>query len=323
MVRGSPTERDRQRAAGTHAASRSNGARLPVRAVHMSSGNHGQDPSGRPLRSALLRSRMGLLPRAPPMPDHHAMQVIARNAATRGDRIAVVRMGLSAILLLVAGVMVGWLCLGTPVISELQPQGRPSPLEVATGIMAWAFAIVVPAGFLLIGLARVAATLDAAASLRPRTVSPRLAKALGQDHLAATDLVIPGGRRIHELIMGPFGMVVLGDVPPASISRHVGSRWELRDGRGRWIPIEAPLDRAERDAERLRGWLTTDDRDFLVRVYAAVVTDDRSVQRTPGCAVVAPRDLPAWVTGLPVQRGLTPSRMARLTELIRSVAGVD
>ena len=35
------------------------------------------------------------------------------------------------------------------------------------------------------------------------------------------------------------------------------------------------MDRAARDAERVRGWLGTYDRDFLVRVYAAIVTDDR------------------------------------------------
>ena len=94
----------------------------------------------------------------------------------------------------------------------------------------------------------------------------------------------------------------------------------MRGSRGRWIPIEAPLDRAARDAERVRGWLATDDRDFLVRVYAAVVTDDERVERTPTCAVVRPGDLAAWLEALPGQRGLTPDRRERLVELIRSVA---
>src|SRR4029079_13785356 len=114
---------------------------------------------------------------------------------------------------------------------------------------------------------------EAVLAARPTAVTPRLAKALGSDPLAATDLMLPGGRRIHELVLGPFGIVVLGDVPPPGVSRHVGSRWEIRGARGRWIPIEAPLDRASRDAERVRGWLSTHDRDFLVRVYAAIVTD--------------------------------------------------
>ena len=72
-------------------------------------------------------------------------------------------------------------------------------------------------------------------------------------------------------------------------------------------PIEAPLDRASRDAERVRGWLASDDRDFVVRVYAAIVTDDKTVDRTPACAVVAPAELAGWIAALPPQRGLNES----------------
>ena len=116
-------------------------------------------------------------------------------------------------------------------------------------------------------------------------------------------------------------MLVIAVVPPPSITRHVGSRWEIRDERGRWLPIEAPLDRATRDAERVRGWLASDDRDFLVRVYAAIVTDDRTVERTPACAVVAPADLADWIAALPAQRGLSPERRERLAETIAETAG--
>ncbi len=248
------------------------------------------------------------------------MQVIAANTATRSDQLALVRSALSAVLLVAAGILVGWLCLGTPLIAAFQPHGRPSAVEIGAGVLAWGFAIVAPTGFLLFGVARIASTIDMASTLRPGTVTPTLARALGPDHLAATDLLLPGGRRIHEMVVGPFGIVVLGDVPPPRVSRHVGHRWEVRDHRGRWIPIEAPLDRAARDAERVRGWLATDDRDFLVRVYAAIVTDDRRVERTPACAVVPPDELAAWLAALPVQRGLTPSRRDRLHDLIRSVA---
>jgi hypothetical protein len=70
----------------------------------------------------------------------------------------------------------------------------------------------------------------------------------------------------------------------------------------------------------VRGWLTHDDRDFLVRVYAAVVTDDRRVERSATCAVVPPRELTAWLAGLPAQRGLTAERRERLVEHLRSAA---
>jgi hypothetical protein len=94
----------------------------------------------------------------------------------------------------------------------------------------------------------------------------------------------------------------------------------MRDDRGRWIPIEDPVQRAARDAERVRGWLGTEDRDFLVRVYAAVVTGDPTITRSPNCAVVAPADLAAWLEALPAQRGLTAQRREHLAELVRQVA---
>ena len=107
--------------------------------------------------------------------------------------------------------------------------------------------------------------------------------------------------------------------PPPSAGTSAAS-WEIRGERGLWTPIEPPLDRAARDAERVRGWLSTHDRDFLVRIYAAVVTDDQRVERTATCAVVPPRQLAAWLESLPAQRGLTPDRRSRLVELVRSVA---
>ena len=249
------------------------------------------------------------------------MQVIAAHVPNaRSGRLAVVRSAATAILLLIAGAMLAWLCLGTSLVNQFIPDGRPSTMQMAVGVGVWGFAILVPAAFVLIGFARVAATIEAASALRPTSVTPRLAKALGPDHLAATDLLLPGGRRIHELVLGPFGIVVLGDVPPASVTRHVGSRWEVRDNRGRWIPVEAPVERAARDAERVKGWLSTHDRDFVVRVYAAIISDDPHTDRTPACAVVPTPDLAGWLEALPAQRGLTAERRERLVELIRSVA---
>jgi hypothetical protein len=249
------------------------------------------------------------------------MQIVA--APTPGgisNRVAAARSLAIGVLLVTSGLAIGWLCLGTPLVSEVMPSGRPSAAQVVGGILAWGFAIAVPAIFLVLGLARLASIVEAGVSAGPRRMTPQIAGLLGADHLAATDLVIPGGRRVHELVLGPFGIVVLGDVPPPSITRHVGMRWEIRDERGRWIPIEDPLQRTVRDAERVRSWLATDDRDFLVRVYAAVVTDDGRVGRSPACAVVAPSDLAGWLEALPAQRGLTAERRGHLAELVRSLA---
>ena len=249
------------------------------------------------------------------------MQIVgARNPTDLGHRVAVARSVAVAVLLLAAGASLAWLSLGTSLVSGFIPIGRPSALEIAGGIVVWGFAIVVPAAFLIMGVARLAAVIDSLSAQRPRRVTPTLASALGPDHLAATDLLLPGGRRVHELVLGPFGIVVLGAVPPPSFSRHVGGKWEVRDERSRWIPIEDPVQRASRDAERVRGWLATDDRDFFVRVYAAIVTEDPRVDRSSTCAVVRPAEMQAWLEALPAQRGLTPARRDHLVELIGSVA---
>jgi hypothetical protein len=249
------------------------------------------------------------------------MQVIAVPSQARlADRVAVVRSLTMGLLLIVAGLALGWLAFGTPMIQRFLPSGHLGAIQVASGIAVWGLSIVLPAALVIVGFSRLASIVEVLAASRPRRITPTLAKALGPDHLAATDLLLPGGRRLHEMVLGPFGIVVLGDVPPASATHHVGGRWEVRDGRGRWVPVESPVQRAARDAERVRGWLATDDRDFLVRVYAAVVSEDRSIERSPTCAVVPPGELAAWLEALPVQRGLTAQRREHIVELIRTLA---
>jgi hypothetical protein len=250
------------------------------------------------------------------------MQVIAAAPPVSfSARFAVARSAVVAALLVVAGASLAWLFVATPIVNSLMPADQASTAQAAIEILAWVVAIVVPAGLLLIGVARIAETVEAAAALRPRSLTPALRAALGPDQLAATDLRLPGGRRIHELVLGPFGIVVIGEVPPPSFSRAIGGRWEIRDEGGRWIPVEGPTDRTARDAERIRGWLSTDDRDFVVRVYAAVISDDPRVTRTPSCAVIAPIDLAGWLAGLPAQRGLSAERRERLGDLVREAAG--
>src|SRR5690242_13731524 len=117
------------------------------------------------------------------------MQVIVADAPrSRSDRLAVMRSAAVAVLLLLAGGLLAWLCLGTPLINSFIPEGRPSTFQTVLGVMAWGFAILVPAGFVLFGVARIAATIDAAGALRSTAVTPTLARALGPEHLAATDL---------------------------------------------------------------------------------------------------------------------------------------
>jgi hypothetical protein len=249
------------------------------------------------------------------------MQVItAAPPATPLQRLAVARSAVVAILLVVTAASLAWLFVGTPVIAVLIPDGRPSDSQVIFDILVWTAVLVVPACLLLIGVTRLVDAFQSAAALRPRPLSPAVRSALGEGTLAATDLHMPGGRRVHELVLGPYGIVVIGEVPPRSISRNVGPRWEIKGARGRWVPVENPVDRTARDAERVRGWFAADDRDFVVKVYAVVVADDDRVQRTPTCAVVRPVDFAAWLGALPPQRGLTPARRERVEQMVREVA---
>ncbi len=248
------------------------------------------------------------------------MQVIAAPGSSRLlQRLAIVRGFMVGALLLVVGGALAWVVVSTPVISDFIPSGRPTPIQVVLGIAAWGFAIVMPAVFAIMGIVRLASAMGRVGEMEPRRFTASLARALGPDHLAAANLVLPDGRPIHEVVLGPFGLVVLGDVPPRQATRHHGTYWEARIDRNRWIPIEDPVHRATRDAERVRSWLAMDDRDFLVRVYAAIVTTDATIQRSAECAVLAPEQLGGWLEALPEQRGLTPQRRERLEEMLRSL----
>lgn len=250
----------------------------------------------------------------------HPMQVIAAPASSRWEALAIMRSALVASLLILAGVALAWAFLATSLVWSLVPSGRPTGAQVVLGVAGLSFAILLPAGMIVLGALKASSTLRSIGARRPRHALPHLAHALGPDHLAAEDLMLPDGRRIHELILGPFGVVVLGAVPPASVSRHVGRRWEIRDDRGRWLPIEPPVERAARDAERVRRWLGSLGDDFVVKVHAVIATDDQRVERTPSCAVVASRELATWLEGLPPQRGLTAGRRERVAARIRDIA---
>ena len=125
----------------------------------------------------------------------------------------------------------------------------------------------------------------------------------------AADVIPSEGRAIPELAIGPFGAAVLYALPGGRQYRQVGTAWEHRTRDG-WVPMDNPLEEANRDAERVRRWFSIADLDFVVRVYAALIVGDGSVQRSPTCAVVTPDQLPAWIAALPSQRSLTAGATA-------------
>jgi hypothetical protein len=101
------------------------------------------------------------------------------------------------------------------------------------------------------------------------------------------------------------------------MSRGVRS-WEVRVGNGYIRTIENPLERAAHDAERVRTWLSPDDGDIVLKVYAAVVGSDPNVQRTPAVALLAPSQVAEWLSSLPPQKSLDKGRTDRLVKEIRA-----
>ena len=132
----------------------------------------------------------------------------------------------------------------------------------------------------------------------------------------------PTGRPIPELVIGPFGVAVIHELGRREAIRQVGTSWERKTREG-WLPTEHPLDAAERDAERVRHWLTTGDLDFVVRVHAALITADPSMLRSPLCAVITEAQIPDWIAALPRQRTLTEGRRQQIVARVRGAVATD
>jgi hypothetical protein len=247
------------------------------------------------------------------------MQIISRPGMPRPRALAMLVSGtVAGAVLVVAGLAIAYLVFATPLVERLVPAGRPSTGQTVAGVVAWSIAIFGPALFLFVGTARLARVLgDVGSRKHTGSVTSRHARALPADTVIATGVDLGDGRPIPEIVIGPFGAAVIRELPPPSLTRQRHGRWELRTREG-WLPIENPLERAARDAERVRRWFSHDDNDFLVKVHAAVVAPSADLARTPGCAVITADQVPAWLASLPGQRSLTPARRERLLEMVRT-----
>jgi hypothetical protein len=251
------------------------------------------------------------------------MQVLTSTHAKAGrpSRVAVVSAASLGIALVVTSAALLYLVFVANFLDRFMPTGRPTTFELVSGALAWTFALTAPAGFGLVGLARLATAFDRAKARRPRiTPAVRLRRAIGDDHIVATALRLPDGSTVlPELVVGPFGAAIIEELPPvgAVMSRGVRS-WEVRVGNGYIRTIENPLERAAHDAERVRHWLNPDDSDMVLKVYAAVVGTDPNVQRSPSCALIAPSQVAEWLSSLPPQRSLDKGRTDRVVKQIRA-----
>lgn len=251
------------------------------------------------------------------------MQVLAssRARADRPSRLALASALVVGVSLVAASAFLLYLVFGANFIDRFMPRSRPSTWELVSGALAWTFALTAPAGFGLIGIARLATAYERWSARKPRaTPALRLRRAIGDDHVVATGVRLPDGSRVlPELVIGPFGAAIIEELPPASavLSRGVRS-WEVRVGSGQIRTIDNPLALAAHDAERVRGWLSPDDGDRVTKVYTAVVGNDPKVQRTPNVAVLAPSQVADWLQSLPPQKSFDAGRRDSLVKQVRA-----
>ncbi len=222
-------------------------------------------------------------------------------------------------VLVVAGLLAYYATIATPMVSTLAPGATGSGGSVGIGFGIWGFAMLAGGGLLVAGTSRLAWLL-AILRHRPARGGPAataLASA-ADEVVVASNVVLADGTVVPELVIGAFGAAVVHAMPPSRPIRH-GARWETRTSDG-WMPMDDPLEAAARDADRVRRWLSVADLDFVVRVYAAVVVDDRTIQRSARCATITPEQIPGWIAVLPRQRTLTKGRRDRLLALAQSPA---
>ena len=249
------------------------------------------------------------------------MQLIQPTRARRPARWPVVRSLIVGVVLLGGGIALAWISFATPLVRGLTPAVlRPTPEQVILGGAVWAAWLVAPGCFAFVGIVRLYLLFDALFARSNVGVVKRSASRLSDDYVVAPAIRLPNGRRIRNVIVGPFGIAHLHEPPPPAVMRRQGKAWEAQGVDGRWVPLENPLDRAVRDADLIRRWMAADDRDFVIKVYPAVVTADPTLERSPACAVINDRQIGAWLASLPPQRSLNSTRRADLIEKLRSVA---
>jgi hypothetical protein len=248
------------------------------------------------------------------------VQVITSTRAAKPP-IGAVLVGLVVgMFLLLGGLFLAWIAFATPVLSTVTPTvTRPTVSQLAIGGVVWGLTLVAPPSFAIVGAIRIGRVARAVTAKPAPRAMTRVAQAIGDEYTSAHNVRLPDGRIVRDLVLGPYGLAIINELPPARVTRHTGISWEIRRSDGRWHHLENPLERAARDGERVRRWVATTERDYVVKVYAAVVTDDPAVTRTPACAVVAPQQIPAWLASLPAARSLSEDRRMDLVEEIRAI----
>jgi hypothetical protein len=214
------------------------------------------------------------------------------------------------------GVAFAYLIFQTPLMSQVAPPMRgASAAGIVVGI--WSFSIVAGGALVVAGTDQLASVLAGIRSGR-RLVTPvmRVLHDLPADIVLAIGVTPDRGLPIPELVIGQFGAAVV-HADGVHETHHERSEAFEAGGVPTWRPWDDPVTRVTKDADRVRRWLAGADLDFVVRVHAAFVTTDTSIERTATCAVIAETQIPAWLAALPGQRSLTAGRRSRIVAMVR------
>ena len=223
---------------------------------------------------------------------------------------------LAGACLVAAGLSLAFLVIQTPLVTQLVPSSRSGATFLSSAVVVWVLAVAAGAALLVAGTNHLALALASVRERRAsRSVVTRAMGSLSDEIVVAAGVVPRDGRPIPELVIGPFGVAIVHELEGRDRLRQVGQAWEVRTRDG-WVPAEGPLEAVARDGERVRHWLANGDLDYVVRVYAALVTPDTAIARSPLCAVITEDQIPAWLAALPRQRSFNAGRRNHLLSRI-------
>ncbi len=179
--------------------------------------------------------------------------------------------------------------------------------------LAWLAAIAAPMVLVLLGtdrLARMVATIRRSGWSRSRSDPYR---DLPAGVVRVGRMALDDGRAAPSVLIGAFGLVVVQE------SQIVDGLIDATHNGGRLATWDDPRETASRETERVRRWIAQHDNDFVVRVYAVLVTPEPHLPRTTSCSVVTADGLAGWLDALPRQRSFSADRQARLAAMLGPV----
>src|SRR5436190_24148778 len=167
--------------------------------------------------------------------DDDVVQIISSPRTARPP-LGAVLVGLAVgSFLLAGGLFLAWVAFATPVLTGLTPAtARPSGPQLVLGGAIWGFTLVAPPSFAIVGVLRIGRVARAVSAKPPVRAMTRVAQLVGDEYIAATDVRLPDGRVVRDLVLGPFGLAVITEMPPQGATRHTGISWEVRRRDGRW-----------------------------------------------------------------------------------------